>query len=85
MNYSSCFYRYGFSSSVNLYVAFGFVCTGRESSLNDCQEPGATCQFDSPSAAVAIRCGSGEFIPETGPSASVATLSIPTRGNSKSS
>jgi hypothetical protein len=69
---------------VNLYVAFGFDCTGRESNLNDCREPGATCRFDDPSAAVAIRCGSGEYVPETGPTSSVATLPpIPQRGTAE--
>lgn len=70
-------YRYGFSPAINIYVAFGFDCLGFEADLNVCLEPGATCQTDSAPHAVAIRCGEGEFVPNTGPTPTPRTMPPP--------
>ena len=50
-------YRYGFSPAINSYSAFGFSCTGNESSLSQCSEPGAVCRTDNADFAIAIECG----------------------------
>ena len=50
-------YRYGFSPAINAYSAFGFSCTGSESSLSQCSEPGAVCTTDNANFAIAIECG----------------------------
>ena len=49
--------RYGFSPAINAYSAFGFSCTGSESSLSQCSEPGAVCSTDNANFAIAIECG----------------------------
>ena len=56
-SYSFLLYRYGFSPAINAYSAFGFSCTGSESSLSQCSEPGAICTTDNANFAVAIECG----------------------------
>ena len=50
-------HRYGFSPAINSYSAFGFSCTGSESSLSQCSEPGAVCSTDNANFAIAIECG----------------------------
>ena len=62
---------------MNSYVAFGFDCLGFEADLNVCLEPGATCRTDSVPHAVAIRCGEGEFVPNTGPTPTPRTMPPP--------
>ena len=60
-------YRYGFSPAINAYSAFGFSCTGSESSLSQCSEPGAVCTTDNADFAIAIECGG-----QTSPSESLS-------------
>ena len=56
-SYSFFLYRYGFSPAINAYSAFGFSCTGNESNLSQCSEPGAICTTDNANFAIAIECG----------------------------
>ena len=51
------YHRFGFSSSVNIYQAFGYTCDGTESELAECTQRGSICAADSVEHAVAISCG----------------------------
>lgn len=50
-------HRYGFSPAISSYNAFGFSCTGSESSLSACSESGAFCVADDVDSAVTVECG----------------------------
>ena len=43
-------------SSVNIFQAFGYVCSGAESALSNCNQAGSVCAPDADHA-IAIECG----------------------------
>ena len=53
--------RFGFSSAIDTYSPFAFVCNGDETDLEACPRldriPGPPCYADEAASAIAIVCG----------------------------